>query len=71
MGYPLVWQSSPRLQQFGLAQQFGQPAPFVGLGNYIALATDPYMWTVVGRSLLFCFAMCGRHHGRSACCSRC
>ncbi len=56
MGYPLVWQIITSLQQFGLAQQFGQPAPFVGLDNYIRLATDPYLWTVVGRSLLFCFA---------------
>ena len=56
MGYPLAWQLITSLQQFGLAQQFGQPAPFVGLGNYIRLATDPYLWTVVGRSLLFCFA---------------
>jgi N,N'-diacetylchitobiose transport system permease protein len=56
MGYPLVWQLITSLQKFGLAQQFGQPAEFVGLGNYITLATDPYLWTVVGRSLLFCFA---------------
>jgi N,N'-diacetylchitobiose transport system permease protein len=56
MGYPLVWQFVTSLQQFGLSQQFGQPAPFVGLDNYIRLATDPYLWTVVGRSLLFCFA---------------
>ena len=56
MGYPLVWQIITSLQQFGLAQQFGQPAPFVGLDNYVKLATDPYMWTVILRSLLFCFA---------------
>ena len=56
MGYPLVWQLITSTQQFGLAQQFGQPAPFVGLQNYIQLATDPYMWTVIGRSLLFCAA---------------
>jgi N,N'-diacetylchitobiose transport system permease protein len=54
MGYPLVWQLITSTQQFGLAQQFGQAAPFVGLQNYITLATDPYMWTVVARSLLFC-----------------
>ncbi|HEY5229320.1 MAG TPA: sugar ABC transporter permease [Galbitalea sp.] len=54
MGYPLVWQPVTSTQQFGLAQQFGQAAPFVGLQNYITLATDPYMWTVIGRSLLFC-----------------
>jgi N,N'-diacetylchitobiose transport system permease protein len=54
MGYPLVWQIVTSTQKFGLAQQFGQPAQFVGLGNYITLATDPYMWTVIGRSLAFC-----------------
>ena len=59
MGYPLVWQLITSLQKFGLAQQFGQPAEFVGLGNYIALATDPYLWTVVGRSLLFCVTAAG------------
>jgi N,N'-diacetylchitobiose transport system permease protein len=59
MGYPLVWQLVTSTQQFGLAQQFGQPAPFVGLQNYITLATDPYMWTVIGRSLAFCAACAG------------
>jgi N,N'-diacetylchitobiose transport system permease protein len=54
MGYPLVWQLITSTQQFGLAQQFGQAAPFVGLQNYVTLATDPYMWAVIGRSLLFC-----------------
>jgi len=57
LGYPLVWQLVTSLQQFGLSQQFGQPAPFVGLDNYIRLATDPYLWTVVGRSLIFCFVV--------------
>ena len=52
MGYPLVWQLITSTQQFGLAQQFGQAAPFVGLQNYVTLATDPYMWAVIGRSLL-------------------
>jgi N,N'-diacetylchitobiose transport system permease protein len=54
MGYPLVWQLITSTEQFGLAQQFGQSAPFIGLQNYVTLATDPYMWTVIGRSLLFC-----------------
>jgi N,N'-diacetylchitobiose transport system permease protein len=54
MGYPLVWQLITSTQQFGLAQQFGQAAPFVGIQNYVTLATDPYMWAVIGRSLLFC-----------------
>jgi N,N'-diacetylchitobiose transport system permease protein len=56
MGYPVVWQIITSTQQFGLAQQFGQAAPFVGLQNYATLASDPYMWTVILRSILFCFA---------------
>ncbi|CAN5507781.1 sugar ABC transporter permease [soil metagenome] len=54
MGYPVIWQVITSLQQYGLAQQFGQPAPFVGFDNYVTLATNPDLWAVVGRSLLFC-----------------
>lgn len=54
MGYPLVWQFVTSTQKFGLAQQFGQPPEFVGLGNFITLATDPGLWLVVARSLAFC-----------------
>ena len=54
MGYPLLWQLVTSLQKFGLAQQFGQPAPFVGLDNYLRLASDPGLWGVVVRSLVFC-----------------
>jgi N,N'-diacetylchitobiose transport system permease protein len=54
MGYPVVWQVVTSLQQFGLAQQFGKPAPFVGFDNYVTLATNPELWAVVARSLLFC-----------------
>ncbi|OJV79042.1 MAG: sugar ABC transporter permease [Cellulomonas sp. 73-92] len=54
LGYPVVWQVLTSLKKFGLAQQFGKPAAWVGLGNYVALAKDPYLWTVVGRSLVFC-----------------
>jgi N,N'-diacetylchitobiose transport system permease protein len=56
MGYPLIWQVVTSLQNYGLAQQFGKPADFVGLQNYIDLAGDPTLWIVVGKSLLFCFA---------------
>lgn len=56
LGYPVMWQLVTSMQKFGLAQQFGQPAPFVWFDNYITLASDPYMWTVVLRSILFCFA---------------
>jgi N,N'-diacetylchitobiose transport system permease protein len=54
MGYPLAWQVVTSLQEFGLAQQFGQPAEFVGLANYVQLATDPALWGVVIRSIVFC-----------------
>lgn len=59
MGYPLIWQLITSTKQFGLAQQFGQPAPFVWLQNYVTLATDPYMWTVILRSIAFCFVTAG------------
>ena len=54
MGYPLVWQIVSSLQEFGLPQQFGGPAPFVGFDNYVDLATDAGLWGVVIRSLVFC-----------------
>lgn len=55
-GYPTVWQLVTSFKEFGLKQQFGQPAPFVGFDNYIALLTDRPFWGVIGRSLAFCGA---------------
>ena len=54
MGYPLIWQVVTSLQEYGLKQQFGQPAPFVLFDNYIELATNPQFWTVVAKSIAFC-----------------
>lgn len=54
LGYPLYWQLLTSMQKFGLAQQFGKPPEFVGLGNYIKLFSDPQTWAVVGRSIAFC-----------------
>ena len=54
LGYPIGWQVVTSFKQYGLMQQFGAPAPFVGLDNYTALVTDPYLWTVVVRSIVFC-----------------
>ena len=54
MGYPVIWQIVTSTQEYGLAQQFGKPAPFVGLGNYLELAASSELWAIVGRSLLFC-----------------
>ena len=54
LGYPLVRQVVLSFQEFGLAQQFGRPPEWVGLDNYRELVTDPYLWRVVLRSLVFC-----------------
>ena len=56
LGYPLVRQFVLSFQDFGLAQQFGRPADWVGLDNYQRLVTDPYLWKVLLRSVAFCFA---------------
>jgi N,N'-diacetylchitobiose transport system permease protein len=56
LGYPLVRQVVLSFQEFGLAQQFGRPAEWIGLDNYETLVTDGYLWTVVLRSLVFCLA---------------
>lgn len=59
LGYPLGWQVVTSLQKFGLAQQFGKPPQFVGLRNYLDLAADSYLWTVVVRSIAFCLVNAG------------
>ena len=41
-------------QEFGLAQQFGKPPEWVGLDNYRELLTDPYLWRVTLRTVVFC-----------------
>lgn len=54
LGYPIGWQVLTSFRDYGLLQQFGAPAEFVGLDNYTSLVTDPYLWTVVVRSIVFC-----------------
>lgn len=54
LGYPLIWQLVTSMQNFGLRQQFGQPADFIWFENYLSLATDPELWAVVVRSVVFC-----------------
>lgn len=54
LGYPLVRQLVLSFQEYGLAQQFGRPARWVGLDNYTTLLGDPYVWGVIGRSVAFC-----------------
>ncbi|MGY1604730.1 carbohydrate ABC transporter permease [Geodermatophilus sp. SYSU D00815] len=59
LGYPLARQFVLSFQEYGLAQQFGRPAEWVGLDNYTALLGDPYVWGVIGRSIAFCLVNAG------------
>ena len=54
LGYPVYWQIVTSLQEYGLAQQFGQPPTWVGLDNYARIFTDERVWAVVVRSIVFC-----------------
>jgi N,N'-diacetylchitobiose transport system permease protein len=54
LGYPLVRLVVMSTQEFGLRQQFGAPAPYVGADNFAAIFGDPYFWDVLRRSLVFC-----------------
>ncbi|WP_084038341.1 carbohydrate ABC transporter permease [Demequina sp. NBRC 110053] len=58
-GYPLIWQFVTSFREYGLAQQFGQPAPFVGLQNYSEMLTDTGFWAIVLKSVVFCLVTAG------------
>jgi N,N'-diacetylchitobiose transport system permease protein len=55
LGYPLVRLVTMSMQEYGLPQVFGQPAPWVGLDNFRTILEDAYFWTVLWRTLIFCF----------------
>ena len=55
LGYPLVRLVTMSFQEFGLRQQFGTPAPWVGLANFREIIGDRYFWTVLLRTVIFCF----------------
>jgi N,N'-diacetylchitobiose transport system permease protein len=55
LGYPLVRLGTMSLQEYGLPQVFGKPAPWVGFANFRAILDDSYFWTVLWRTLIFCF----------------
>ena len=54
LGYPLVRQVVLSFQEYGLAQQFGQPPKWTGLDNYRDLVDDSYLWILVLRTVAFC-----------------
>ena len=55
LGYPLVRLVTMSAQEYGLRQVFGQPAAWVGFDNFRAILEDSYFWTVLWRTLIFCF----------------
>jgi N,N'-diacetylchitobiose transport system permease protein len=55
LGYPLVRLVTMSFQEFGLRQQFGTPAPWVGLANFREIVGESYFWTVLLRTVIFCF----------------
>ncbi|ARJ04679.1 sugar ABC transporter permease [Humibacter sp. BT305] len=54
IGWPLIQLFIMSFQEFGRAQVFGAPAPFVGFENYVRILTDPQFWAVLARSIAFC-----------------
>ncbi|MDR1799331.1 MAG: sugar ABC transporter permease [Bifidobacteriaceae bacterium] len=54
LAYPVGWQFVTSLKEYGLKQQFGQPAEFVGLDNFITIVTTHETWMVLVRSVVFC-----------------
>lgn len=54
VGWPLIQLFIISFQEFGRAQVFGAPAPFIGFDNYTKVLTDPAFWNVMARSILFC-----------------
>lgn len=54
LGYPLYRLVVLSLHDYGLKQVFGQPAEWVGLENFREILTEPYFWTVLWRTIIFC-----------------
>ncbi|WP_029252270.1 carbohydrate ABC transporter permease [Paraoerskovia marina] len=59
LGYPLVRQVVLAFQDYGLEQQFGAPAEFIGFENFATVLSDPYTWEVFARSIVFCLVTAG------------
>jgi N,N'-diacetylchitobiose transport system permease protein len=54
LGYPIVRLVTLSLQEFGLKQQFGAAADWVGLDNYRDILHDAEFWAVLRRTVIFC-----------------
>src|SRR5687767_5766970 len=54
LAFPLVRLGTLALQDFGLKQQFGAPAEWVGIRNFREILGDSEFWSVLRRTVLFC-----------------
>src|SRR4051812_13943231 len=54
LGFPLIRLVTLSLQDFGLKQQFGAPAEWVGLKNFREIFADDEFWRVLRRTVVFC-----------------
>ena len=70
LGYPIVRLVTLSLQEFGLKQQFGAAADWVGLANYRGHPHDEEFWAVLRRTVVFCCRQRVPDHGvRNADCT--
>lgn len=53
VGWPLIQLFIMSFQEFGRAQVFGAPAPFIGFDNYTRVLGDQQFWNVLTRSFAF------------------
>lgn len=53
IGWPLINLMIMSTQEYGRAQVFGAPAPFVGLDNFAYVLQDDKFWAVFNRSIVF------------------
>lgn len=53
IGWPLINLVIMSTQEYGRAQVFGAPAPFVGFENFAYVLTDETFWNVFSRSVIF------------------
>ncbi len=67
LGYPIIRLVTLSLQEFGLKQQFGAAADWVGLDNFRDILHDAEFWAVLRRTLIFCVVnVVVDHHLRNA-----